>query len=55
MIRRLAALACNRLADWLFLAGDRFVRLGFRLDPTNELMRALSTVEDDQATEEHQW
>jgi hypothetical protein len=41
MTRRLAARACNWIADLLFMTGDRFVRLGFRIDPVNALAREL--------------
>jgi hypothetical protein len=42
MIRRGAARACNRMADWLFLAADRLVRIAYRLDPGNNLIAGLA-------------
>jgi hypothetical protein len=42
MIRRVAAQLCNRLADFLFRAGDRLIRLAYRLDPGNALMSELA-------------
>ena len=42
MIRRLAARACNLLADWLFMLGDRLIRLAYRLDPGNDLIAGLA-------------
>jgi hypothetical protein len=46
-MRRVAARACNRMADWLFLAADRLVRIAYRLDPGNDLVAALEDLEKE--------
>jgi hypothetical protein len=47
MIRRVAARLANKAADILFRAGDRLVRIAYRLDPGNDLVAALEDLEKE--------